>query len=205
MNLVKCTEIDTLTIVKHPNERLFQKCQPFDYQFTKSNEMIELMLKHKGIGLAANQVGLIERMFVMVTKRWGIIELHNPEIKDISNRRICRPEGCLSINSYRDLIYRPDWITINTSNKGQLVFSGIEAACVEHELEHLDGITIKETDYRKHLYQFRFKIAVNGLLTKEFITYTPTIGDYISPKKLGTFKVVSIDYRYRIVFLSDKE
>lgn len=111
-------------------------------------DMCGFMIEAKGIGLAANQIGLTKRVFVMGS--YGIegfpepFALFNPRIIESSKDLVLDTEGCLS---YPDLflkIKRPSWIIAEYQNsQGDTVearFEGYLAKCFQHELDHLDGV-----------------------------------------------------------------
>jgi len=110
--------------------------------------MCEFMIENRGIGLAANQVGLAKRVFVMGSHN---IEgfptpfaLFNPKIIEVSEEQTIDKEGCLS---YPDLwlnVKRPAVIRVeyqdSLSNTHEAALSGLIARCFQHELDHLDGV-----------------------------------------------------------------
>jgi peptide deformylase len=111
-------------------------------------EMIEFMLAEGGIGLAANQVGLTKRVFVMGS--YNIegfpkpFALFNPKILEVSKETSVFKEGCLS---YPDLwlsISRPAKIIAeyqdSDSNTHTVEMDGYVARCFQHELDHLNGV-----------------------------------------------------------------
>lgn len=109
-------------------------------------QMISIMLSHKGIGLAANQVGLDYRCFAIKTQRWKNIVICNPEIIDKSKDLIRSIEGCLSVPGKYEKI-RHSWITIKgvvNNKEKELAFCGIESCCVQHEIDHLNGILLND-------------------------------------------------------------
>ncbi len=110
------------------------------------------MEKANGVGLAAPQVGLSLRMFVVDGN--GLAEdypeclgvrrcMINPEIVEQSTESNVKEEGCLSIPGIYESVKRPDWIVINYLDE-QLVeheerFEGFAARMILHEYDHLDG------------------------------------------------------------------
>ena len=106
--------------------------------------MFETMKKSGGIGLSANQVGSGLSMFVMETSDGRRLDLVNPEILSRSEKTIKISEGCLSIPKfYMETENRSEEIEVRFTNKeGQEVvmkLTGMDAACVQHEMEHLEG------------------------------------------------------------------
>ena len=111
--------------------------------------MLETIYEAPGIGLAANQVGRLERLIVMDCERdeealRKDIALFNPEITWSSEEMSTYEEGCLSIPQQYAEVERPATVKVKFLNlKGQQeerLFEGLEATCVQHEMDHLDGI-----------------------------------------------------------------
>ena len=106
--------------------------------------MIKIMIENHGIGLAANQVGIDGRIFVMKPNNDFLVVI-NPVILDQSNDEVLMTEGCLSFDNQEYSIYRPTWIKVGFYNKyaqwGEYKFQNIEARCFLHENDHLSGIT----------------------------------------------------------------
>lgn len=110
--------------------------------------MCDFMIKNRGIGLAANQIGITKRVFTMGSYNIpGFPEpfaLFNPKIIDQSKELVLDQEGCLS---YPDLylhVKRPAWVVAEYQNsKGDTIeakFDGYLAKCFQHELDHLNGV-----------------------------------------------------------------
>lgn len=120
--------------------------------------MLDLMYENSGIGLSAVQVGILERIFCMDTTNLDQNNLQfpldepifciNPEIISFSDTIICYEEGCLSVPRKTIKINRYEEINVSFLNhhgeKQQLTLDGINAVCFQHELDHLNGITILE-------------------------------------------------------------
>ena len=112
----------------------------------------ELTESENGIGLAANQIGINKRVCVVNVKE--PIVLINPRIVEQSEEKFVFPEGCLSFPGKHVKAQRFVEITVETDNhEGKLKFSAdsedvndaFECACVQHEIDHLDGVLF--TDY----------------------------------------------------------
>ncbi|HPG26820.1 MAG TPA: peptide deformylase [Myxococcota bacterium] len=114
-----------------------------------ARDMIEVMYDEPGIGLAAPQVGEAVRMFVIDTE-WSDEEVGknpvvviNPEISDRQGR-ITWEEGCLSVPDYNATVERDARITLRgTDLDGKPIVEhaeGLRAVCIQHEVDHLDGI-----------------------------------------------------------------
>ena len=111
--------------------------------------MIEVMYDEPGIGLAAPQVGASVRLFVIDTE-WSDEEIGchplvviNPEISEREGR-ITWDEGCLSVPDYSAVVERDAKITLRGLDlEGQPIVEhaeGLRAVCIQHEVDHLDGI-----------------------------------------------------------------
>lgn len=106
--------------------------------------MFDTMKNANGIGLSANQVGLSLSMFVMETSDGKRLDLINPEILSRSEKTIRINEGCLSIPKfYLETENRSEEVEVKFLDRdGKEVvmkMTGIDAACVQHEMEHLEG------------------------------------------------------------------
>jgi peptide deformylase len=109
-----------------------------------ADKMSEAMIKFGGIGLSANQVGLNYRMFVMKTEDKGIVPFFNPELTRVSQDTDMMKEGCLSFPDIYLMITRSKVIELKYQDvKGEehtLMLNGLAARCVQHEIDHLNGI-----------------------------------------------------------------
>ena len=110
-----------------------------------SDELIDAMWSHSGLGVSANQIGYSYRVFAMrgSTKSESVI-CFNPKIKDCSPEMNTMEEGCLSLPDVFAKVVRPEHVAISYFNsdgeeEGQLA-SGLTARVFQHELDHLDGI-----------------------------------------------------------------
>jgi peptide deformylase len=111
-------------------------------------EMIDLMLSSNGIGLAANQVNLQKRVFVMGHKSHSDFpkpfSIFNPEIISSSDEQVLNIEGCLSFPGLYLNLKRPTWIIAKYyDDKGtekEIKLSGYAATCFQHEYDHLNGV-----------------------------------------------------------------
>ena len=141
-----------MKLIKHPNPALKQPATPWLFENEEDfkeavhteQEMISLMKLSNGIGLAAQQVGLLKRLFVMRTQDGREFGVFNPIVLEVNNEKELGEEGCLS---FPDL-----WLKVERSksliakyldNTGQeriIQLEGLDARCFLHELDHLDGI-----------------------------------------------------------------
>lgn len=144
-HLYKCNEENP--IVKIPDPILRQHSKPVAKITKKTLELIDKMFdvieKFDASGLSAVQIGVLERIFVMNVGPNGKVALINPEIIERSGEDF-EYEGCMSIPMLYGKVKRPLKVKVKGLNpKGKLVtytFSGIEARCTEHEIDHFNGI-----------------------------------------------------------------
>ena len=140
---------------------LHNQAKPCDFQWPYqnselANRMLQIMRKENGIGLAATQIGISKRIFVMEVS--GITRAcFNPEILQSSQNLVDFNEGCLSFPGEQCTIKRPDSISVKYHNvQGVIIqeeLSGLEARCFQHELDHLDGITMWDRYKEQHAEQ----------------------------------------------------
>ncbi len=139
-------------IVLWPDPRLTETCAPVAEITpeieTLAADMLETMYAAPGRGLAAPQVGVLQRLFVMdVGWKEGKSDplvCINPMLQEVSEDRASSEEGCLSIPGVLAEVTRPAqvqmvWTGLNGARYVQS-FDGFAAACVQHELDHLDGV-----------------------------------------------------------------
>ena len=124
----------------------------FDFSLSSLTEnMFETMYESKGIGLAAPQIGISQRLIVIdieeIDAEFPPLALVNPTITESAGEELGE-EGCLSLPDFRAIVRRFTEISINAQNiDGQAVhFSaqGLMARVLQHEIDHLDGILITE-------------------------------------------------------------
>jgi len=113
-----------------------------------SKKMIDIMLKAPGVGLAANQVGVLKKIVTVNIHNEekgtdNIYSLFNPQIKSYSKKQIIMEEGCLSLPKQYAEIERPEAIIVKYINeKNEAVEEkkvGFEARVLQHEIDHLHG------------------------------------------------------------------
>ena len=145
--------------MKLTNKVLYRPAKPFsdfDHPAQNSflaNQMLSLMKKNNGIGLAAPQVGVSRRLFVMEIDQVQRA-CFNPEITDSSTDLTEYVEGCLSFPKDECKIKRPSAVSVRYQNvQGTWIeeqLQGLEARCFQHELDHLDGITMHNRAKEQH-------------------------------------------------------
>ena len=159
-----------LDIIIAPDERLNTVCKKVEninkqtFKFLK--DMLDTMYISKGIGLAAPQVGRLERLIVMdcssEKSKLSAYSLINPEIIDKSAALKEYEEGCLSLPGQYAKIKRPEKIKVSyTDESGKKIikdFDGLEATCLQHEIDHLNGILFID-----HLSKLKKKIILKRL------------------------------------------
>ena len=166
-------------IIKDKN-KLREKCSPVSI---KEGEEIGVRLLHElresdnGIGLAANQIGIQKRVCVINVKE--PLVLINPKIVEKSKEQFIFPEGCLSFPDSKIKTQRHQDIVVEADNhEGKLSFSAnskdindaFECVCVQHEVDHLDGITMFDREFKQE----------------------PIIKGVNAPKKIGRNEKVTI-------------
>jgi peptide deformylase len=112
------------------------------------DDMLETMHAAPGIGLAAPQVGVLKRVIVLEIDREetkvGPLFMANPEIIDASEDDAVYNEGCLSVPEHYADVTRPAEVTVRyldrDGQKQELKCDGLLSTCVQHEIDHLDGI-----------------------------------------------------------------
>lgn len=141
-------QIDALTIIEYPEPILRVVCTPVesfgDWLEALGRRMIELMRTVRGVGLAAPQVGLPWRVFVIaaIEEKGQNRIFVNPELSDLSGRAQA-DEGCLSLPDVTVPIDRATRATLSacdpTGQRFQMTTEGLLARAWQHENDHLDG------------------------------------------------------------------
>jgi len=116
------------------------------------HDMIHLMIHSKGLGLAANQIGITKRFFAIGHESFDVFKkpaiIYNPVLVNADEEQELAQEGCLSFPGLLLQISRPRIIMVRyQNNKGEFLLSrltGLEARCFQHELDHLNGITFNK-------------------------------------------------------------
>lgn len=138
-------------ILIHPDPRLKKLCDPVgavdDDLRALIDDMLETMYDAPGVGLAAPQIGIIRRVFVMDCAEKDAppepMALINPEIVWSSEDVRVHEEGCLSIPDIYADVTRPDRVRVRWLDRDgaecEGEFGGLAATCAQHEIDHLDG------------------------------------------------------------------
>ncbi len=137
-----------LTVLHFPDPRLRKKARPVagvDAGIKRlSQDLLETMYAENGIGLAATQVNVQQRVVVMdlSAERDTPMTLINPEIMETTGNEETE-EGCLSVPGFSDVVQRAEKISYRYLNlDGEVIedeADGLRAVCIQHEIDHLDG------------------------------------------------------------------
>jgi peptide deformylase len=137
-----------LEILHYPDSRLRNRANPvtvFDKKLEEFTEsMLETMYHSSGIGLAATQVGVSQRVIVIDVSesRDQPLCLVNPEIVEMDGEEESE-EGCLSVPSVYEKVVRAEKIKLKALDKNgeaiEMEADGVLAICIQHEIDHLDG------------------------------------------------------------------
>ena len=148
-------------IVKDINQ-LKEVCKPISaFNYGEGEDIAKQLLdelknSESGIGLAANQIGINKRVCVINVKE--PLVLINPEITEKSEETFAFPESCLSFPGKHIRTLRYISITVKADNhKGKLMFTSdsddindaFECVCVQHEIDHLDGVTMFDREFKQ--------------------------------------------------------
>ena len=157
-------------IVKEGDPILNKVCRPvtnFDDRLaTLLDDMHETMIAADGVGLAGPQVGMMRRLFICLDDRdlpeevpenyeYKFIEFINPEILELSDEQVELYEGCLSFPGHNGAVTRPAAVKVRAQDRHgewfELEAEDLLGRCIQHENNHLDGITIM--DLAEHFYE----------------------------------------------------
>ena len=154
-----------LPILKYPDARLHKVARPVaqvdDRIRALVRDMAETMYAAPGIGLAATQVDVHERVVVIDVSEThdALLVFINPEIVDHGADRAVSEEGCLSVPGVYDEVERPARVTVRALDPHGKPFTleaeGLLATCIQHEIDHLDGKVFVQ--YLSRLKQSRIR------------------------------------------------
>lgn len=158
-----------LKLINHPNP-ILDKVMP-DFDFANpiidpkelEEQMVILMDQNNGLGLAASQVGVEARVFVMKTSKLSGVftpfAVFNPKIIALDPEEEVDEEGCLSFPNLFFKVKRPAHVVAEffdrNNNKCIIRFDGIDARCFLHELDHLNGIC-----FTNHVSKLKLDLAL---------------------------------------------
>ncbi|MFT9846649.1 peptide deformylase [Aneurinibacillus sp. REN35] len=157
-------------IVRFGDPILRKAAKPVSEITTKTLTLLDdmadtLYATDDGAGLAAPQVGILRRIVVMDCGE-GLIELINPEIIKARGKQV-GPEACLSFPKFTGLVKRANYVKIKSLNRKGEEFSleakGFLARCIQHEIDHLNGILFIDHVQGNELYHQISKKKINLL------------------------------------------
>ena len=164
-----------LPILRYPDPRLHKVAQPVQAVDARLQQiiadMLETMYEANGIGLAATQVDVHERLIVIDVseERDQPLVLINPEITWSSPERVKGDEGCLSVPGIYDGVERATAVKVKALDREgkeqTLEADGLLAVCIQHEMDHLLGKVFVE--YLSPLKQGRIKTKLAKALRDE--------------------------------------
>lgn len=164
-----------LRILEYPDPRLKKVAQPvtrFDERLRKlAADMAETMYAAPGVGLAATQVDVHERLIVVDVSETKdkLHVLVNPEIVWASEETVVCEEGCLSVPGIYDEVRRPAKVRVRAQDVQGETFEldceGLLAVCVQHEMDHLLGKVFVE--YLSPLKQERIRTKLKKRKARE--------------------------------------
>jgi peptide deformylase len=138
-----------LSILRYPDPRLHTVAAPVkevdDRLRQLIDDMLETMYEAEGVGLAATQVDVHQRVIVMDTseERDEPRVLINPELIAVSEDMVVGDEGCLSVPTIYDAVQRHAKVTVRALDRNgqpyEMAVEGLAAVCVQHEMDHLMG------------------------------------------------------------------
>ena len=141
-----------LPVIIAPDPRLKQISAPVDRVDDDirrlMDDMLETMYLAPGVGLAAAQVGVLKRVIVVdASPKEGERQpylMANPELVWVSDEDLSAEEGCLSLPDYYGDVVRPAAIRVryldHENEMRETAADGLLATCIQHEMDHLDGI-----------------------------------------------------------------
>lgn len=163
-----------LEVLHFPDERLRTVAKPVDEitpEIKKiASDMLETMYEENGVGLAATQVNIHQRIVVIdvSAERNQPLALINPTIIDSSGVEVSE-EGCLSVPETNAEVQRAEFVTLEyldlEGEKQVVKADGLFAVCIQHELDHLKGKLF--IDYLSSLKQKRIKTKLEKVKRRE--------------------------------------
>jgi peptide deformylase len=125
-----------------------------DFLIQLVERMMQLMADAQGVGLAANQVGILQRVFVFDQGEEGQHAVVNPRLAEPSSDKETDEEGCLSLEGVRVPVERSTKVTLEGQDPAgadvRWELEGLRARVVQHELDHLDGVLIIDRTDDEH-------------------------------------------------------
>ncbi len=137
------------------------------------DRMMKVMEKANGIGLAANQIGIDKRFFVLDVEGRKL-KIINPEILEFGDELIEFEEGCLSIPGVYRNVTRPEKIRVKYMDENNEVheelLEGLMSRAFQHELDHLDGVLFidKISPLSRNLIRKKLELMKKNSIPREF-------------------------------------
>ena len=164
-----------LPILEYPDPRLKKVAQPVTEFGPRLRQLVadmaETMYAAPGVGLAATQVDVHERVIVIDTseEKNQLIAFINPEIVASSDELVICEEGCLSVPGIFEQVKRPARVRVSAQdadgNRFEKDCEGLLAVCIQHEMDHLTGKVFVE--YLSWLKQERIKTKLKKRKSRE--------------------------------------
>lgn len=131
-------------VLERDDSLLYEKITNYDPDQAEVviRDLIHCAVHYGMVGFAANQLGINQRICIVLNP--GLIVLKNPKIVKVSKQTTTDREGCFSLPGYEALIPRHSWVEVRHEDSKGSVFSGYSARVIQHEVDHLNGITIKK-------------------------------------------------------------
>jgi len=177
-----------LPIIAYGNPILRKKCENISRNYNKLNDLIsnmwDTMYASSGVGLAAPQIGLSIRIFIVDASPFSDERLKlstfkkvfiNPELITTTNKLNTFNEGCLSIPDVREDVIRENEIIIKyydeNFNKHELELNGLRARVVQHEFDHIEGVlfTDKLSTFKKKLIKGKLNNISKGNIKSDYL------------------------------------
>ena len=161
-----------ITLYQYPHKALTEVSTPFDFEHDKlfdyddiekfEHDMITLMINARGMGLAANQIGITKRFFAIGSETFDKFKksaiIWNPRLITQSEEKVIHEEGCLSFKGIFIKVERSKVIEVEyettQGTKETARLDNMESKCFQHELDHLEGIT-----FNKRISKLRWDMA----------------------------------------------
>ncbi len=163
-----------LPILRYPDPRLHTIAAPVDRVDDATRKLIadmaETMYEAPGIGLAATQVDVHQRIIIIDVSenRSQLLAFINPEILALSGEQLCE-EGCLSVPGIYDKVARAERVKVRALNQQGEFFTleaeGLLAVCVQHEIDHLQGKVFVEHLSRLKQTRIKSRLAKQARVT----------------------------------------
>lgn len=136
-----------MELIYYPNQLLESKCEPVTVFDTNLHALLDgmkaTMLLHNGVGLSANQVGVLQQVMIVQATKGETYEMINPVLLEVDGQTVMS-EGCLSSPTIFLPVMRSSAVVIQyqdrTGEVKKAMAQGTEARCVLHELDHLSGV-----------------------------------------------------------------